>query len=64
MPTWRLCTRGDPLQEMITADRLEQAPATYSWWSVVLIIHEARWACVRRISSAEVIAVEQLSRET
>ncbi len=60
MPTWRLRTRSDPTDQFVTADRLEQTPVTYTWWSVVLIIHEARWACVRRISAADVISAEQL----
>jgi len=42
MPTWRLRTRGDPREELVTADRLEVTLATYTWWSVVVIIHEAR----------------------
>lgn len=59
MPTWRH-TRGDSTNELVTADRLEVTPTTYTWWSVVLIIHEARWCCLRRISTGEVISVEQL----
>lgn len=59
MPTWRLRTRGDS-SELVTADRLEVTPGTYTWWSVVLIIHEARWCCIRRVSTGEVISVEQL----
>ena len=61
MPTtWRLRTLADPGPELVTADRLEVTPGTYTWWSVVLIIHEARWSCIRRISTGEVISVEQL----
>jgi len=60
MTTWRLRTRGDSTNELVTADRLEVTPGTYTWWSVVMVIHDARWACVRRISTGEVISVEQL----
>jgi len=59
MPTWRLRTRGDS-NELVTADRLEVTPGTYTWWSVVMVIHEARWCCIRRISTGEVISVELL----
>ncbi len=60
MPTWTLRTRGDPREELVTADRLEVTPDTCAWWSVVVIIHDARWSCVRRISTAEVISADQL----
>lgn len=58
MPTWQLRIRGHPPEQLVTADRLEVTPGTYTWWSVVVIIHDARWACVRRISTAEVISAE------
>ncbi len=58
MPTWRLRVRGDASDQLVTADRLEATPGTYTWWSVVVIIHDARWSCVRRISTAEVISAE------
>lgn len=60
MPTWRLLIRGQLAAELISADRLEVTPGTYTWWSVALIIHDARWSCVRRISTGEVVSVEQL----
>lgn len=60
MPTWRLRVRGDPSDQLVTAARLEVTAGTYTWWSVVMVLHDARWACVRRISTGELISVEQL----
>ncbi len=60
MPTWRLRILGDPCEQLVTADRLEVTPGTYTWWSTVLIIHEPRWVCVRRISTVEVTSAERV----
>lgn len=59
MPTSRLRVRGGE-DELVTAELLDEAPGTYTWWSVVVILDEARWHCVRRISSSEATSIDQL----
>lgn len=54
MPTWTLI-RPDGLLDHVDADRIEDDGAGWSWWSVVLIINELRWSCVRRVSATDVI---------
>ncbi len=64
---WSVC---ENLQEIeaelqISAHRLWWAVLassdTYTWWSVVVIICQPRWSCVRRISTGEFVSVEQLA---
>ncbi len=59
MPTWRLRVRGCE-DELVTAELLDEAPGTYTWWSVVAVLNEARWRCVLRISTSEVTSIDQL----
>jgi len=54
MSSWSLtlCTGQ---VEFIEADRIEVDGNGWSWWTVVVVINEPRWACVRRVSAAEVV---------
>ncbi len=54
MLTWTLI-RPDGLLEFIEADRIEDDGTGWSWWTVVVIINEPRWVCVRRVSAADTI---------
>ncbi len=47
MPRWSL-THGRGQVEVIEADRIEVDDNGWSWWTVVVVIHEPWWACVRR----------------
>lgn len=29
--------------------------AIWSWWTVVLVVNDPRWACMRRVSASDVI---------
>ena len=49
MPRWSL-THGTGQVEVIEADRIEVDDNGWSWWTVVVVIHEPWWACVRRAS--------------
>lgn len=56
MPTWRVQLRDDRT-EFIEADRVQQTASNWEWWTVVIVINEPRWACIRRIQTAEIRAV-------
>ena len=51
--SWTLCTGQ---VEFIEADRLEDDGTGWSWWTVVVVVSEPRWVCVRRVSAADTIA--------
>jgi len=55
MLTWTLI-RPDGLLEFIEADRIEDDGTGWSWWTVVVVVSEPRWVCVRRVSAADTIA--------
>lgn len=54
MPTWTITDHAG-ITEVIEADRIENDGTGWSWWTVVVVINEPRWACVRRVSAAEVV---------
>ncbi|MDQ3717185.1 MAG: hypothetical protein M3381_14425 [Actinomycetota bacterium] len=54
MPTWTLI-RPDGLLEYVEAERIEDDGHGWSFWSVVLVVNDPRWSCVRRVSAADVI---------
>lgn len=41
---------------MIEAERIERDFSGWSWWSVVLVINDPRWCCVRRVNSEDLAA--------
>ena len=54
MPTWTSTDHAGRV-EVIEADRIEDDGAGWSWWTVVVIIDEPRWVCVRRVRATELI---------
>ena len=54
MPTWILI-RHDGLLEFVEADRIEDDGAGWSWWTVVVVIREPRWACLHRVTATDLL---------
>ncbi len=54
MPTWTIA-HLDGRRELVEADYCERTRTGWDLWAVVLIINTPRWACVRRVSAADVI---------
>ncbi len=54
MPTWTITDRAG-MVEFIEADRIEDDGTGWSWWTVVVVVNEPRWVCVRRVSATELI---------
>lgn len=52
MPTWRIHREGE-CPGLVEADRIEETASGWQWWTVVVIINEPRWACVRRLGRDE-----------
>ncbi len=55
MPAWTITDARSGMAETIEADRIEDDGTGWSWWSVVLVVDDPRWACVRRVSATDVI---------
>lgn len=60
MPTWTFTDQGGRV-EVIEADRIEADGTGWSWWTVVVIINEPRWSCVRRVKAADVVGQPRAS---
>ncbi len=54
LPIWTFTDHAGRV-EAIEADRIEADGTGWSWWTVVLVVNEPRWVCVRRVSAIEVI---------
>ncbi len=54
MPTWTVTDHAGRV-EVIEADRIADDGTGWSWWTVVVVINDARWACVRRVTASHVI---------
>ncbi len=54
MPIWTL-VRRDGLLEHVDADRIERDGPGWAWWTVVLVVNDPRWACMRRVNATDVI---------
>jgi len=61
MPTWTFTDHAGRV-EVIEADRIEDDGTFWSWWTVVVIIDEPRWACLRRVRACEVVGQPRLCR--
>jgi len=53
-PTWTITDHAGRV-ELIEADRIEADGNGWSWWSVILVVNEPRWSCVRRVSARDAI---------
>lgn len=60
MPTWTLI-RPDGLLDHVEADRIKDDGTGWSWWTVVVVIHEPWWACVCRVGAADLAGQPQQS---
>lgn len=61
MPAW-IIAHLDGHRERIEADHCEHTDTEWAWWTVVLIVNDPRWACVRRIRAGDVLRVHPQRR--
>lgn len=60
MPTWRVeLHEGTAL--LVDVGQLVQTEAGWEWWTLVQVIHEPSWVCVRRVFKADAVSVSELS---
>lgn len=54
MPTWTFTDHTGRVQS-VEADRIEDDGNGWAWWTVVLVVNDPRWACMRRVNAADMI---------
>lgn len=54
MPAWTIVDARTGMAETIEADRIERGGSGWSWWTVVVVIHDPWWCCVRRVGADQI----------
>ncbi len=54
MPTWKITDHRGRVETVVT-DRIKADGNGWSWWTVVLVVNDPRWSCVRRVKAADVV---------
>lgn len=63
LPTWTI-THADGRTEAIEADYCQRSRTGWEWWTVVVVIDDPRWCCIRRVGSGDVASVSEALGDT